>query len=152
MDSFRRGQKIPQKLLLTANIKMDELTKLLEPSLVSLSAAERKALDKTGEEAMEFLKLSYGMSLGNPELFPPFLKTSSFGENFSSAYELSRLLYKIDSLRSGISDTKDLIGSHAMENALAFYNTVRIAARRDIPGASLIYEELKAAFPPKSKQ
>ena len=152
MDSFRKGQKIPQKLLLAASLKMDELAKLLEPSLVSLSSAERKALGKTGAESIEFLELSYGISLGNPELFPPFLKLSSFEEKFISAYELSRLLNKIDNLRNGVCDTKDLIGNHAMENALAFYNTVRIAARRDIPGAGLIYEELKAAFPPRRKQ
>ena len=151
LDKHRRGKKIPQDLLNTAQSKLDELTLLLEPCLVSLEESERKLIDKIGTDSIKFLKLSYEISLGNPELFPTFIKASSFGENINSTYELSRLFDKIEDLRYGISDTKTLIGNFAMEKALAFYNTIKIAARRDIPGAELIYKELKAAFPPRRK-
>ena len=150
-DNVRRVKRIHKDLLLNAQSKLDELIELLEPCLVSLTASERKLLDKIGSEYMEFLELSYEMVLGSPELFPASLKASSFGEKLSSAYELWVLINKIDNLRNNISDTKTLIGNHAMENALAFYNSVKIAARRDIPGARAMYEELKPAFPPRRK-
>ena len=152
MDYNRRAKKISKVVLQTAQIKLDELTKLLEPGLVSLKNPERKLLVEIGDESIEFLKMSHGMSIGNPELFPYYLKPSSFEEKISIVYELSKLFNKVDKLKDDISDTKIIIGNNAMENALAFYNTLKIAARRDIPGARLIFEELKAAFPSRAKR
>ena len=144
-------KQINKELLLNAQSKLDELIELFEPCLVSLTAPDRKKLDKISAQYIKFLELSYELALGSPELFPASLKASSFGENLASAHELWVLINKIDNLRNNISDTKTLIGNHAMENALAFYNSVKIAARRDIPGARAMYEELKPAFPPRRK-
>jgi hypothetical protein len=38
-------------------------------------------------------------------------------------------------------------GSEAYQSSLIFYNSVKMAARQDIPGAKAIYEELKKRFP-----
>jgi hypothetical protein len=48
--------------------------------------------------------------------------------------------------------TKKVAESEAYQAALVFYNSVKMAARRDIPGAKAVYEELKKRFPgPKRK-
>ena len=149
--SNQKIKKISLELLLSAQSKLDELTMLLEPCLVSLTAAERKLLNKVGAKTVEFLKMSHGLALENHELFPETLDISCFGEKSVLTDELWILFNKTDSLRDRIIDTKTLIGNHAMENALAFYNTVKIAARRDIPGVRVVFEELKAIFPPIRK-
>jgi hypothetical protein len=37
-------------------------------------------------------------------------------------------------------------GSEAYQAALVFYNSVKMAARQDIPGAKAVYEELRKRF------
>jgi GrpB-like predicted nucleotidyltransferase (UPF0157 family) len=46
-----------------------------------------------------------------------------------------------------VDDTTMVAGSEAYQFALIFYNSVKMAARQDIPGAKAIYEDLKKRFP-----
>jgi hypothetical protein len=51
-----------------------------------------------------------------------------------------------------MDDTTMVADSEAYQFALIFYNSVKMAARQDIPGAKAFYEELKKRFPgPKRK-
>ena len=152
MYNNKKNNKPSVAVLLAAQSKLDEVTNLLEPCLVSLTAPERKLLCNIEAKSVEFIKLSHGMAIGNPELFPEYLDISSFGEGSALTSELWAIFSKIDSLRDKIIDTKIVIGNHAMENALAFYNTVKIASRRDIPGVRVVFEELKAKLPPRRRQ
>jgi hypothetical protein len=38
-------------------------------------------------------------------------------------------------------------GSEAFNASLVFYNSAKVAAAQDVPGAKAIYEELKRRFP-----
>ena len=144
-------KKITLELLLNAQSKLDEITSLLEPCLVSLTESEKKNLCKIEAKSVEFLKVSHGMAVSNLDLFPESMDITYFGEKTALTEELWTLFNKVDILKNKIIDTNALIGNHAMENALAFYNTVKIAARRDIPGVRVVFEELKAIFPPRRK-
>jgi len=97
-------------------------------------------------ESIKFLEVSHGIALENSELFPTFIKTAVFREEFSTAHQLWLVVNKINQLKENINDTGMLAGNYAMETALIFYQTVKIAALHDIPGARVIYEELKPAF------
>ncbi|MDR1115550.1 MAG: hypothetical protein LBL33_05285, partial [Tannerella sp.] len=44
-------------------------------------------------------------------------------------------------------DTAMTSGSEAYQAALIFYNSVKMAARQDVPGAKAVYEELRKRFP-----
>ncbi|MDR0721667.1 MAG: hypothetical protein LBF75_02570 [Treponema sp.] len=45
-----------------------------------------------------------------------------------------------------------VVGSEAYQAALVFYQSVKMAAAQDIPGAKAVYEELKTRFPQGSKR
>lgn len=143
---WRTLKKIPANILQDAHIKLDEVMSLLKPYLVALSQQERRAFVKIETESINFLELSHEIAAGYPELFPTFLRMAAFREEFSAAHELWLVAGKINQLRENINDTEMLAGNYALETALAFYHTVKIAAMRDIPGARVIYEELKPAF------
>jgi len=144
--SRRTIKNIPAKILRDAQIKLDEVLCLLKPYLVALTQGEREALIKIESESINFLEVSHGIAAENPALFPTFMKMAAFREEFSTAHELWLFISKINQLKEDISDTGMLAGNYALETALAFYHTVKIAARHDIPGARIIYEELKPAF------
>ena len=139
-------KKIPEDILRAALEKLDEAKSLIDPYLVSLTTSERQALSQIGSELMKCLELSHGIAVEFPDLFPAFIKTAAFREEFFITCELRQVIGKIDELKENILDTEMLAGNHALDTALAFYNTVKIAARRDIPGAKLIYDKLKPAF------
>ena len=129
-----------------AQLKLDEMMNLLEPYLVSLTPAERRTLIKMGNDNFAFLELSYGLAVEYPDLFPSFMKAAVFKEEFFAAQGLWTIFNRINLLRDRISDTEMLAGNIALETAMAFYHTVKMAARRDIPGARIIFDELRPVF------
>jgi hypothetical protein len=50
-------------------------------------------------------------------------------------------------LEEGVDDTKMIAGSEAYQATLVFYKSVKVAAAQDIPGAKVVYDELKTRFP-----
>jgi len=148
----RLSNKIPPEILQNVQFKLDEVMCLLKPYLVVLSQAEREALAKIETESIKFLEVSHEVVLGKHELFPAFLKAAIFREEFVTAHELWIIISKLCQLKDSIYDTEMLIGNGALETALAFYNTVKIAAKHDIPGAKVIYEELKPAFQSRKRK
>ena len=139
--------KIPPEILHDIHSRLDELLYLLKPYLIALTPPERRTLSKIGTESIKFLEMSHQFADKNPGLFPAFRKAASFREEFYTAQELRMVISKIDRLKDTINDTEMLAGNYALETALIFYNIVKIAARHDIPGTRVIYEELKPAFP-----
>ena len=148
----KRLYKIPADVLLQAQAKLDEVINFVEPHLVALAPPERQILTKVGAEAKEFLELSHGLAVEYPELFPEFMKESAFKEMYLLARKLWVITKKIDRLRDTIRDTEMLAGNHALELALDYYRTVKIAVRHDLPGARGIYEKLKSRIPPRKQR
>ena len=140
-------KKIPPGIFCNALSKLDEVGSLFKPYLVVLSQAEKDGMFKIGIEYFEFLELSHGLAVDYPELFPAFMKRSLFKDEFFTARELWTVNSKLTQLKNTINDTEMLACNYALETAMSFYQTVKIAARRDIPGARGIYEELKPIFP-----
>ena len=144
--------KIPVKILLQAQEKLDEVMELIGPYLITLTPVERQVLARIGAESKEFLKLSHEYAVEYPELFPDFMKESIFREIYVITRKLWAFSNKVDQLRDIISDTEMLAGNHALELALDYYRTVKIAVRQDLPGARGIYEELKPKVPPRGQR
>jgi len=139
--------KIPLPVLKNARRKLDELMDMLAPYLVTLSPTERQPLVKMRADYLKFIDVSYGLALENPELFSGFFETVTFGEDFSAAHELLSFAAALNQLRDNMSDTEMAAGNCGLQAALAFYNTVKIAARHNIPGVRMIYEKLKSRRP-----
>ena len=147
----RAFRKIPVDVIQIARQKLDEIINLLGPYLLTLTPGERQALVKIGDESFKFLRSSHELAVDYPDLFPAFMQAAVFKEEFSTVNELWGFISKINNLRDDINDTEMLAGNNALEFAIAFYHTVKIAARRDIPGARIIFEELKPKFSIKKK-
>ena len=144
--------KIPPCVLFCAKIKLDELEKLLEPYIVALSPNEEKTFIKMDAESMEFLKRSQSYAAGNVQLFPAFRDEALFKKEYFIAQELWTLTRRINHIYNCLYNMGTLAGNNALESAMAFYNTVKIAAKRDIPGAKAIFEDLKLSFRIKNRK
>jgi len=152
MTSGRTKEKVPAKVLHDAQLLLDEVIGMLEPYFVILTREERQALLRKGAGSFKFLEMSHEFAVDYPELFPAFTEAAIFEEEFSIVRELWFFGNKLNQLKDSMSDMEMRASSHVLETAMAFYHTVKIAARHDIPGARVIYDELKLKFPCKSRQ
>ena len=144
--------KIPVEIIQQAKSKLDEVMNVLDPYFISLTPPERQMLACIGSESAEFLELSHNLAVYYPDLFPDFMKESIFKKIFSITRELWDFKIKIDQLSDIIHDTEMLVSDCALDFALDYYKTVKIAARRDLPGARCIFDELKPRFPPRNQR
>ena len=142
-------KRIPLELLNDVYSKLDEVSNMLMPYLISLNTAERESLVETGAESFGFLKLSFKYAVQFPEFIEPFTDMRAFRNNFSIAEKLVALAKRLRLLTENINDTELSAAGTAMDTAFLFYDAIRIAARRDIPCGKALYEELKPWAPRK---
>jgi len=147
MRSNKHTQSIPPAVIAEVQTKIDEIATLLQPYLLALTPAERRETLKMGERTLAFVEKAYDFAGKNPGLVPPYLNVAAWGVDFNDAHGLWTVHNSIHQLDEGIDDTEMVAGSEAYHGALIFYNSVKVAADQDIPGAKAVYEELRTRFP-----
>jgi len=147
MTSRKTFRRIPAGVLQDGLCLLDEVQSKFEPYVVALPEAERQVVAEKGPEYFGFVELAYKFAVEYPELFPAFMETAAFNEEFSAVCEFISLGSKLNRLCHNIRNAEMAAAGTTLETALAFYQTVKIAARHDIPGARAIYEELKSKLP-----
>jgi hypothetical protein len=144
--------QIPADIVLQVKNLVQQANNILLPYVTPLTPLERRTIAKMGEKTLSFVEKAHEAAVENPNLVPPFLNMASFNIDFADAHNLWSLHLATNQLHENVDDTTMTAGSEAYQASLIFYNSVKMAARQDIPGAKAIYEELKKRFPgPKRK-
>ncbi|MBL9179711.1 MAG: hypothetical protein JNM65_16735 [Verrucomicrobiaceae bacterium] len=126
--------------------KLAEIKALL-PFLLNLTKDERVQLPKLGPASLSFDEHCAGYMATTPNLIPPFVDAAEVTKDRNLRLILADLLREAHKLCEVLDDTLLLVGSEIWMADLSFYQTVRQAARRDVPGADAIYDDLKERFP-----
>jgi hypothetical protein len=137
----------PADILAQALSAVNQAKTLLLPYVTPLTPSERHEMPKMGEKTLSFVEKAHQFAVQNPLLCPPFLNMEDYNIDFSDAHGLWALLLATQQLTEYVNDTEMVAGSEAYQASLVFYNSVKMAARQDVPGAKAIYEELKKRFP-----
>ncbi|GHT72887.1 hypothetical protein FACS189456_2570 [Bacteroidia bacterium] len=140
-------QAIPADVLTQVQTKINEAMTLLQPYVMALTSAERHSILKMGEKSLSFVEKAYELANQNPALRPSYLDMSAFAVDFGDAHGLWVAHNSSQQLYENIADTQMVAGSEAYQAALVFYNSAKMAAAQDIPGAKAVYEELRKRFP-----
>lgn len=125
---------------------VNTLKTLTEKYLIALTPTERKGKLKMGDKSIPFVEKVLEYTKSNPKFIAEFMDVKALENDFKAVLELSNLLRPIDQLASGFNDTILLAGGEALSNALIYYNTVKQAAKNNVPGAKVIYEDLKKRY------
>jgi hypothetical protein len=126
--------------------KLTEIGALL-PFLINLTKDERIQLPKLGPASLAFDEHCASYMASAPNLIPPFVDAAEVSKDRDLRLILANLLREAHKLCEKLDDTLLLVGSEVWMADLSFYQTVRQAARRDVPGADTIYDDLKERFP-----
>ncbi len=123
----------------------------LKPYLIALTPEERKQLPKMSDKTVPFVEKTLDYARSNPQFAPSYMSIPELKIDVESVYTFTQIARPIDQLREGLGDTMMLAGSEAYIAALVYYNSVKQAAKMNVPGARAIYDDLSKRFPGRPK-
>ena len=122
------------------------------PFLISLTNEERKGGIKLGDKTVAFLDKAIEYAQTNPTLVPGYVNLAEIQKDYALQKDLIDIQQWMASLLQKIEDTQQEAGVEALNAMLSFYQAVRVAAEKNVPGARAIYEDLNQRFPGRTKQ
>lgn len=126
--------------------KIAEATALL-PFLINLTKEERITLPKLGPASLAFDEQCASYMASEPNLVPPFVIPAEVAKDRALRVQLEDMFREAKRFCEKLDDTRMLVGSEIWMANLSFYQMVRQGAKRDVPGADTIYDDLKERFP-----
>ncbi len=144
--------EIPAEVQQEVTTKINEVVDALSPYLIAISPDQRRELPKMGDGTQPFVEkaLEYGKT--NPQFVPPFVNVADLEIDYNATKMLLAFFRPLAQLMSKLDDTILLSGSEAYVAALSIYNTLKLAAKNNVPGAKSILEDLKKRFEGRSKR
>ncbi|MDP3149201.1 MAG: hypothetical protein Q8N83_08765 [Ignavibacteria bacterium] len=137
---------IPPEVKQSVLQKLTEVDELLKPFLIALNAEDRKVLPKMGDGSTPFVGKALGYCKSDPQFMPSYVNIPEMEIDYNAVVDLTDFAHISLKLSSGLNDTITLSGSEAYVAALSYYNSVKNAAKMNVPGAKPIYEDLKKRF------
>ena len=117
------------------------------PFLASLTPQERQEMSKMGEKSMGFDEKCTAYMVSHPEFLPGFVDIEEVNKDRALRGQFLSFSGLVNTTNESIIDTLMLIGGDIWMADLAYYQSVREAAKRGRPGAQAIYDDLRSRFP-----
>ncbi len=114
--------------------------------LVNLTPQERQTLPKMGNSTQSFVSKSLEIAANNPQFVPPYVDVPAMQKDYELAVRLQGIEMQIASLLEKVADTNLAAGSEAYVTALTLYNSIKAAAKVNVPGANALATELGERF------
>jgi hypothetical protein len=130
--------------------KLKEIQAQLADRLIALQPEERRAVPKMSDKTLPFVEKVVSYVDSRPEFAPFYLPVEDMKIDFQAVNDLKQIQREAEQLCQALNDTILLSGSEAYSAALAYYNSVKQAAKANVPHAAPVYEDLKKRFEKKS--
>jgi hypothetical protein len=121
------------------------------PFLITLSTQERREAPKMGEKSIGFDDKCRVYMTNNPEFIPGYVDAAEVAAERDLRAQVMHVFSLLNALTEKVDDTLMAINSEIWVKDLAYYQSVREAARRSLPGAETIYADLRNRFPGAGK-
>lgn len=127
-------------------VAIETLKIKLLPHLLALTIDEKMHLAKMKDKTIAFVTKAYEHGMQNPKLVPNYVDFTELKKDLDAVELLRQLLYPLEEIAQNTEDTMTVAGSEAYTAALAFYDSVKVAAKAGVPGAMTIVNDLKVRF------
>jgi hypothetical protein len=118
---------------------------------INLTQEERRSLPKIGDKTLAFDEKCKAYMVSRPELVPGFIDLEEMATDRQLIEDLLPCLRELEPICEGLQDTVSLAYTDVYMADLAFHQSVRVAAKRGVPGTDTIYNDLKTRFPGRPK-
>jgi hypothetical protein len=117
------------------------------PFLINLSMEEKRRMPNIGTERGGMVD-TFTIEMGlHPDLIPTYVDMPELAIDSALFTQLDTIKACANELCEGINDTHQAVGSDMYLAYLSFYNNVKQAAKRNVPGANTVLDNLKRFFP-----
>lgn len=137
---------IPDDDLQAVQAAVQTLQAKLVPHLVNIGPDEKRALAKMGSKSVDFVSKTLTYASTNPQFKPAFVDIDDFSQDVSAFGLLRSLQQPLSQIADMLDDSLALSGSEAYAAALAYYQSIKTAAKMNVPGAATIADDLAARF------
>lgn len=116
------------------------------PFLRTLTPQERRERTKMGAKTVGFDDKCVAYMQSNPEFLPGFFPVEEVKKDRDLRGQIMRFIAELNSLTQQVDDTLMVVSGEVLMADLAYYQNVRSAAKRGLPGAKGIAEDLQTCF------
>ncbi|MDR0206763.1 MAG: hypothetical protein LBI45_05860 [Bacteroidales bacterium] len=113
---------------------------------VALSEAERRRLQGSGIRRYGFIDKVSDLAAANTDFVPPFMSIDDLKDLVRQIEILRNTSANLQQLLRMVNDELLVTGDEAYRIALMYYNSVRDASRRRVPGAAALFNMLRPFF------
>lgn len=150
-EDNRIAIQIPEADVTEINAAIETLKTKLQPYLIALTPEDRKLLPKMSDKTIPFVDKALDYAQNSPQFAPQYMNVPEMKVDLDALNTLTEFYRPLKQIISGLDDTMMLSGSEAYIAALSYYNSVKMAAKMNVPAAKPIYDDLKERFNRKSK-
>ena len=143
---------IPPETLTQVLDLQNQIKTLMQPYLLALTPEQRHELPKMADKTISFVSKTLDYAESNPEFAPKYLDVDALQIDVKAVEDLTSIEQPAVNFSTQLDDTIMMSGSEAYIAALMYYNSVKEAARRNVPGAKAIYDDLKVRFEQSKKK
>jgi hypothetical protein len=143
---------IPKEKLTEMQTHVTALQSLLAEYVIALTAKQRHDMLKMNDKTMPFVDKALAYTKTNPEFVPPFMNAPDFQIDYDVMNDLKLVFIPLSQVYSNVRDTVMQAGSEAYDDALTYYKTVKVAAKKNVPNAKPIAEDLGKRFVKATKK
>jgi hypothetical protein len=125
---------------------------ILKGKTVNLTPKQRQTYGRVAYEMEVWIDKASGYMKEDPSLVPPYIDMEEYTKDIVTHLALSPRIARLATLLQALEDTNRLIGSDLYTNTIAYYRSLREAAKSNAAGASFKYSNLKQQFPGGGKK
>jgi hypothetical protein len=143
---------IPPDVLAQVLDLQTQVKNLLAPYMVALTPDERRGIPKMSDKTVTFVSKTLEYANAYPQFAPAYLNVAGLQIDVKAVDDLTSVEQLVENVALQLNDSIMISGSEAYVAALTFYGSVKEAARRNVPAAKAIYDDLKVRFEQSKKK
>lgn len=118
----------------------------LMPHLKTLTSDDRRKLVKMGESSKPFVRKVVEYAKSDGQFLPSFVDQEQLEVDMDAVDNMHSFNRPLSQVMGALNDSILLAGSEAMQAALAYYQSVKQAAKLNVPDAKVISDDLSSRF------
>lgn len=119
----------------------------IQGKVINLEPHERIRYASVSSEMANWVQKCRGYMSQLPSVVPGYIDLAELDADMQARRDIGSRLRRAKAILESLDDTHLLLGSDVLTNCLAFYRSVREAAKANVPGSTGIYQDLAQQFP-----
>jgi len=142
---------IPDEVITDVTEGLAIIVGKLQPYLIALTPEQRHDIPKMSDGTIPYVEKTLAYAQSSPQFVPSYMDVEALFMDMKAHGQLTPILRTVKQLHDGLDDTTMEAGAESYVNSLNYYNSVKQAAKNNVPGAKAIYEDLRQRFERRSR-